>query len=168
MRVTLVGGLVVGLGCAGCMGTATAEDDEPRGVRMVPPSGVAGAGGSGAQQAPQEFPEPDPADELGAECDDTRSVDPHSETLLVSDPELLKGFTLERVAAQIAATSQLPHTALQLVQRLFDTNNSSADGAFPDVVHCDSEQHPVSATPSAGNCTRAEGRLARSPHLFES
>jgi hypothetical protein len=107
--------------------------------------------------------------DLGAPCDPTRTVDGTGASLVVRDLTTLQRFPLQRVLAQIVATAGnvVPVTALELLQRLFDTENTIADGVFADNLHCDYTSDPASASPKPVYCPRAEGRLAKSADLFD-
>ncbi len=60
-------------------------------------------------------------------------------SLIVTDPDLLTAFSLERVLTQIAGQSGDPAaTALRIFEAMFDTQNMAADGKdYP--FHCDDE-----------------------------
>lgn len=109
--------------------------------------------------------EPDPGPtlvELGAECDPTRGVKADGSELIVRDPEVLVDFSLERVLLQLAERARVERSPEHLLQRLFDTENTTAEGAFSDVPHCDSAENAAFLNEKAVDCPRAEGRLARS------
>lgn len=100
-------------------------------------------------------------------CDPSYTVQPDGPALLVNNPEALKGFTLERVLTQILerdGTSTMG--AEELLQRLFDTENSEATGVFPGVAHCDSPENTAFKNAPAVDCPRAEGALAKSTGMF--
>jgi len=105
-------------------------------------------------------------DDLGAACDMGRGVPADGKGLIVRDPEVLAAFSLERTLQQLAATAGVTRTPEQLLQRLFDTENTTADGVFPDVQHCDSPENLAFFGTKAVDCPRAEGQLAKSPGLF--
>lgn len=143
-----------------------------------PPSPAAsgrGTGGAGGSQAAPEFPGlggipilgPSPSDpdfDFGADCDTSRTLGALEPALLIRDPAVLSELSLEGVLAQIIRSSGASLTPLQLLQRLFDTENTEADGVFPGVTHCDLDT--PDAAGGAVECPRAEGRLARSEGLF--
>jgi hypothetical protein len=108
---------------------------------------------------------PEPED-LGAPCDIHRSVESGGPALLVRDAAVLERFSLERVLKQIVASSGATMAPGDLLQRLFDTENTSAAAAFADVTHCDDPMHPAFRTDQANSCARAEGRLATSTGLL--
>jgi hypothetical protein len=68
MRINLGGGIWLALCCLGCAALST--EDEPPG--FMPVVGASGSAGS-STQPPVEV-------DLGAACDETRSVDPGGET----------------------------------------------------------------------------------------
>jgi hypothetical protein len=103
---------------------------------------------------------------LGAPCDPTRSVQSDGPALLVRDPDILSRFPLDRVLGQIVATAGAQMTPEELLQRLFDTENTAATGAFPDAVHCDDAENEAFSHAEAVDCPRAEGALAKSGGLF--
>jgi hypothetical protein len=104
--------------------------------------------------------------DLGAECDLRRGVAADGRGLIVNDPEVLVAFSLERTLRQIAATAHVTLTPEQLLQRLFDTENTTADGVFADVRHCDDPQNSAFFLAKAVDCPRAEGRLAQSTSML--
>lgn len=110
-------------------------------------------------------PVPD-ADELGAVCDPKRGVGPDGAQLIVRDPEVLADFSLERVLTQIAQSVRVTTPPLQLLQRLFDTENTTASGAFADVTHCDAAENPAFRAAAAVDCPRVEGKLATSAGML--
>ncbi len=105
--------------------------------------------------------------ELGLKCNPTLSVKSDGQGLIVRDPEVLAHFTLERVLGQLIRLSgDRTRTPLDMLQRLFDTENTIAGSAFADVPHCDSTDNPAFANGAPTNCPRAEGALARSSGLL--
>jgi len=60
-------------------------------------------------------------------------------TLEATDAHGQRRFSLYRVLDQIAATSKASHrpSAAEMYKRIFDTNNTKADGLFHDGQHCD-------------------------------
>ncbi len=101
-------------------------------------------------------------------CDMSRSVSSDGSALLVTDPEVLSHFSLERVLQQIIDKSPLQDTTPEeMLKRLFDTQNATASAVFPDVLHCDSPDNAAFKNGPAADCPRAEGALAKSPGLFD-
>lgn len=82
------------------------------------------------------------------------------------DPEVLAEFPLERVLAHVAGSVNVDTPPLQLLQRLFDTENTTATAAFADVTHCDAIDNAAFAAAKAVDCPRAEGKLATSDGLL--
>lgn len=125
--------------------------------------------------ADETTPEPDPISEPQPQtcnampaCDSQIQVDTNGPGLLVTDPEVLAEFPLEKVVRQILDFQGVDWTAEETMQRLFDTMNSNADRRFDDVIHCDSDLSP--ATQFKGDsflCPRAEGILASSEGFFQ-
>ncbi len=100
-------------------------------------------------------------------CDRSLSVKGDGRGLVIQDPAVLSRFTLERVLAQLISLSgDGPRTPLDILQRLFDTENTSAGGAFSDIPHCDSQGNLAFANGAPIDCPRAEGALARSAGLL--
>ncbi len=104
--------------------------------------------------------------DLGATCDAGRSVQSDGAALLVRDPETLSRFSLARVLRQIISTAGATITPAELLQRLFDTENTTAAGVFADNVHCDDPDNHAFAEAKAVDCPRAEGGLAQSAGLL--
>lgn len=147
---------------AGCMGVGnpgTPGDTTTTGAGGSGSSGSAGGAGTGGEPF---FPDPGtPA------CDPTLSVKSDGPALLVNDPAVLAGFSMERVLKQLIDRSgPTTVTPLDLLQRLFDTENTVADGAFADVVHCDDPLNGAFKNNPADGCPRAEGALAHSEGLL--
>src|SRR5205809_1093508 len=90
--------------------------------------------------------------DLGATCDASRSVKSDGAALLVRDAETLSRFSLERVLAQIIATAGATITPPELLQRLFDTENTTASGVFGDNVHCDDPDNGAFKQVKAVDC----------------
>ena len=96
-------------------------------------------------------------------------VNPNSRAMVVTDPEVLARFSLERVLQQIIDRANFGNTTtLQMMQQLFDTQNSEATGVFPDVVHCDDPENDAFNVAPAKFCPRAEGKLATSTGFFQA
>jgi hypothetical protein len=100
---------------------------------------------------------------LGASCDPTRAVAADSRALLVQDGEVLERIPLERVLRQIIQTGSGDLTPLEMLQRVFDTENATTNAVFTDVTHCD--QLPAH---ERVECPRVEGRLASSSALLRA
>ena len=135
-------------------------------------AGAAGSAqaGSGAVSSPPLIdigPQPSPRD-LGADCDPSWSVESASNALLDRDPAVLARFPLERVLTQIIQTAEftpagsVKPTPLELLQRLFETENTATGGTFAENSHCDDA---VGGVPTV-DCPRAEGKLATSMGLL--
>jgi hypothetical protein len=137
------------------------EDTTPggsgAGTMLQPPLGAAGS---------LTLPLPATRDDLGAACDPARGVAADGPGLIVRDPEVLAAFSLERSLQQLAASAGVTLSPEQLLQRLFDTENTTATGVFPDVQHCDDPENAAFRAAKAVDCPRAEGRLATSTGLF--
>lgn len=116
-------------------------------------------------QLPEQPSFPDPLDP--AQCDPTITVKSDGPALLVRDPAVLESFALERVLTQllerIGDTSLTP---LELLQRLFDTENDEASAVFADAVHCDSPANLAFKNSPSVDCPRVEGALAASSGLL--
>lgn len=108
------------------------------------------------------FPEPAPL-----LCQPNIAVEPNSRALVVTDPEVLARFSLERVLQQIIDRSGMSSTPLLLMQQLFDTQNSVGAGVFPDIMHCDDPRNIAFRDAPAAFCPRAEGKLAKSTGFFQ-
>ena len=106
-------------------------------------------------------------EDLGAACDETRSVSSDGSALLVRDPAALSSVTLERVLAQLIATAGGSSAPQELLKRLFDSINTRQMGVFADNFHCDDVDRGF---PNARviDCPRAEGKLASSASLLKS
>lgn len=110
---------------------------------------------------PDEEPQTEPA------CDAAATVASDSRALLVTDPAALARFPLESVLAQILARGMdASTTPLELLQRLFDTDNPDGAAVFADGVHCDSALNLAHANGPAAFCPRVEGVLSASPGLL--
>lgn len=147
-------GMLAGCGSHSNSGTPTGEGGSAGNVGEGGEGGTgeAGAGGSGA--AP-------------ATCTPSVEIASDSRSFIVTDPEVLAKFSLERVLQQLIdeAGGPLGFTPLELLQRLFDTENTTAGGAFADVAHCDTFSFAfMNEAPT--HCPRAEGALATDPNLL--
>jgi len=160
---TCVGSLVLGLGLlGGCSSTPHGD-----------PGGPVGEGGSAAAGSTGGFGNGGSAGEGGAieppTCTPTVAIEPNSRALVITDPEILAKFSLERVLQQMITSANppvsIPITPLELLQRLFDTENAAAGGAFADVPHCDEFSFAFMNAPVT-HCPRAEGALATNPNLL--
>ena len=161
--------LRVGLGVlwAALLMLAAACGSEPGATSLAAADKPADVAAQPAPVSPGIIIPPQPhRDDLGAECDPNRGVAPDGRDLIVTDPEVLAAFPLERTLRQIAETAGVALTPEQLLQRLFDTENTTAEGVFSDVVHCDDPENRAFADAPAVDCPRAEGRLAKSTSMF--
>lgn len=114
-------------------------------------------------------PEQPPFDTPSLVCKPDIVVNPNSRAMIVTDPEVLARFSLERVLQQIIDRASFGNnTPLQLMQQLFDTQNSTATAVFPDVVHCDDPENDAFNIAPAKFCPRAEGKLASSTGFFQA
>lgn len=104
------------------------------------------------------------------ECNpDAAVVKSDGSSLVITDPAILSQFSLERVLDQIISTSPLPNiTPLELLQRIFDTENTAANGIFADGFHCDAQDNPAFVNGASKSCPRAEGALATNPNLLKA
>jgi len=99
-------------------------------------------------------------------CDATFKVT-STNALVVTDPAVLANFTLERVLDQIILTSGSQNLgALEMLQRLFDTENDAANAVFTKNAHCDDVDNRAFKNDTATDCPRAEGALAKSAGLL--
>ena len=141
------------------------EDRPPQ----ASPDPVASAGSAPVAGSAPSVDTPTPpgaeAELLGAACDPSREVEDNL-ALLVQEPETLARFSLERVLSHVLATAGAQLTPAELLQRVFDTENTGASAAFADGIHCDDADNPAFAAAPAVDCPRAEGRLARSTGLL--
>jgi hypothetical protein len=99
-------------------------------------------------------------------CDPARSVSSDSPALLERDPAALAGFSLERVLLRLSETAGGSALPLEMLQRLFDTLNTAAMGAYADNVHCDDAANRAFQNARPAECPRAEGVLATSGALL--
>jgi hypothetical protein len=107
------------------------------------------------------LPPTGPDDPNALICRPEIKVDAKSRALVVTDPEVLERFSLGRVLNQLISRMQVPVQPLELMQYLFDTQNSTANAVFPAAVHCDSPDNLIAgALPTS--CPRTEGKLANS------
>jgi hypothetical protein len=165
MRAKSLGGSLVVLCLSGCYDGAPPEHFFAAAGTGPAAAGAAGTAAGTSSMLPINVGG-SAANELGAECDETRSVASDDDALLVRDPEILKSFSLQRVLEQIISTSTAAITPAQLLQRLFDTENAHADAVFADVMHCNDEGNQAFLFNPGPGCGRSEGRLARSPDLL--
>lgn len=104
-----------------------------------------------------------------AECDPDVTVEGDSPALMVTDPEALEKLQLKAVLTTLLARSaDAETTPLELMQRLFDTNNADASGHEYAEMHCDTSTNFAHANGPATECPRAEGALAASDGFFEA
>src|SRR5690242_15675061 len=75
------------------------------------PTGGGGSGSGGSIEPPT--------------CTPTVAIEPNSRALVITDPEILAKFSLERVLQQMIEKTEpsASTTPLELLQRLFDTEN---------------------------------------------
>lgn len=162
-------GLLLGLACNSFDGPArdavppSAPQPANGGATFgsIPPILIGGTGGTLTLTTPF-----DPNDDLGADCDPARGVPADGLGLVVRDPEVLAAFSLERTLQQLLSSAEVARTPLELLQRLFDTENTTLDGVFSDVRHCDAPDNFAFQPALAVDCPRAEGRLAKSTGLL--
>ena len=100
-------------------------------------------------------------------CKPDIAVDSNSRALVVTDPEVLARFGLERVLQQLIDRSGIASTPLHMMQHLFDTQNSIGTGVFSEVMHCDDPGNVAFREAPAAFCPRAEGKLATSTGFFQ-
>lgn len=129
-----------------------------KGPRPQPPLGVGGSTTLPAVDVPR--------DDLGAACDRGRGVTKDGLGLIVRDPDVLAAFPLTRTLQQIISAADVTLSPDEFLQRLFDTENTTTDGVFLDVQHCDSAENLAFAHTKAVDCPRAEGRLAKSTSML--
>jgi hypothetical protein len=100
-------------------------------------------------------------------CNPALSVSSDGPALIVRDPEVLAPFQLERVLAQLVERASHGGMAPEeLLQRLFDTENTTAAGRFANNAHCDSAGNAAFKNGPAVDCPRAEAALATSSGMF--
>jgi hypothetical protein len=118
---------------------------------------------------PGPKPEPQTACNTAPACNDQIEVDPNGPALLVTDPEILAEFPLEKVIKQILDFQGIEWAPEEMMQRFFDTMNTEQDGKFADVVHCNSDFNPATQFKNGDSfiCPRAEGILASSKGFFK-
>lgn len=160
----LVAGLAVGCsandlapGSSGSSSNSSNPPDEPNGVIGYPGDSALDPN---APQAPMG-----PEDPNALVCRPNIIVDAKSRALVVTDPEVLERFALERVLQQLIDQTQRSTTPLELMQHLFDSENSKATAIFPNAVHCDDPDNLI-VNASPASCPRAEGKLAASTGFF--
>jgi len=133
----------------------------------------ASGGGQGVPGDPAD-PPPDVWDEPpipprypGLLCNPDIEIAADGRALVVTDPEVLARFSLERVVTQIVDRSNKAVSPEELVRRLFDAQNDAANAVFADNAHCDDVASGASQNGLAVDCPRAEGALASSEGLFQ-
>jgi hypothetical protein len=92
-------------------------------------------------------------------------VDP-ARSLMVTDPVVLAHFPLQSVLTQIISKAHVGRPdPLDLYRRWWDSQNTKAQGLFPDAIHCD-DQVDGKGNPGINGfpiqCPRNEGALAKS------
>jgi hypothetical protein len=151
---------LAGLCLTGCMGGGLTDlrGDDPETIAETPVTA----------DFPSHPPEDPPFDPITpTSCDPKITVKSHGSALLVRDPAALAGFQLERVLKQLILLSgDGSSTPEQLLQQMFDTENTTAGGVFTDTPHCDDPTNGAFKNAPAINCPRAEGALATSAGLF--
>lgn len=162
----VVAGLaLMGWATIGC--TADAKPYAPEGSQPPNTSGPKDPPGTSDPTIdPGEIPPVNGGEVSNLECRPDIVVEPNSRALIVTDPEVLERFGLERVLQQLVNNSPNWVTPLQLVRSLFDTENAKANGVFPDVVHCDDAENIAFGEAPAKFCPRAEGKLAMKTGFF--
>lgn len=102
-------------------------------------------------------------------CDASITVDPNGPALMITDPAVLAEVPLEKVVTQLLQYRGVDWSAQEMMQRLFDTMNTTADGKFDDAFHCDGGDNPALFNKSGDSfaCPRAEGQLASSAGFFK-
>src|SRR5262249_28832196 len=141
--------------CSGPSSRVSATPSAPEADGGAPPNILAfGEGGTSVEI------------DLGAPCDAARTVQSDGSALVVRDEEVLARFPLERILGRIIGTAGGTISPTELLQRIFDTENTSAGGAYPDGAHCDDPKDSARPLAGAVSCPRAEGSLARSGGFF--
>ncbi len=109
----------------------------------------------GGATAPGDDPaEPDPA---------LVEIAPDSAALLVTDPAALQGLTLRDVLYNLDWNGD---NHVGLLQRMFDTFNTSDSAVHEGAIHCDAENNAAFANAPPASCPRPEGSLAASTGFF--
>src|SRR5690348_12552457 len=123
---------LAGLFLTGCLGGRLGGS----GSDVDDPDAIAETPGTDVPISPPSDPPFDPF--TPTSCDPKITVKSHGSALLVRDPAALAGFQLERVLKQLILLSgDAALTPEQLLQRMFDTENTIAGGVFKDNPHCD-------------------------------
>jgi hypothetical protein len=111
---------------------------------------------------------------VGATCPDVPACDagitvaPDSPALILRDPEVLAELPLDRVLGRMLELGDdLDTTPEELIQRVFDSNNTTQSGAFADGIHCDSPDNRAHENAPAAFCPRTEGALAMTKGFFD-
>ncbi len=166
--LVVVGLALMGSVTIGC--TSDAKPDLPDGFQppnTPAPDGTPAVPPTDPIVDPDAIPPVNSGDPSALTCHPEIVVDPNSRALIVTDPEVLARFGLERVLQQLVNNSPNWVTPLQLLQGLFDTENAQANGVFADVVHCDDEENIAFGKSPAMFCPRAEGKLATRTGFFK-
>jgi len=101
------------------------------------------------------------------ECDETLSIASDSNALLVTEPESLAELPLALVLTELLAIEgDVDTTPMRLLAQMFDQNNDTAGGVYPEEAHCDSPSNPAHVNGPAALCPRSEGALAKSTGFF--
>lgn len=121
------------------------------------------------QQPPPDTSPPDiPLGQPTLTCNPNIKIDPTSRAMIVTDPEVLARFSLERVLTQLVKNAPFDGVEpLVMLQQLFDSQNSKVTGIFPDVIHCDDPGNGAFGSAPAKFCPRVEGKLASSTGFFQ-
>lgn len=111
--------------------------------------------------------EPEPQSNCPAPaCVPGVTVDPHGPAVIVTDPEVLAGFSAQKVFSKLAVSASDPFmSADMLIERLFDTLRPAATSLFPEGAHCDAVVDNVSL--DAADCDRPEADLVLEGGFFE-
>lgn len=103
------------------------------------------------------------------QCDLSVTVAADSPALLVTDPLALSALPIEDVLDQLAPKRRLDDgpSPLEVLQRMFDSNNDAANAQFAEAVHCDSGDNVAHSNGPAASCPRPEGVLAKGDGLLQ-
>lgn len=156
LSFAVIGGSLVGCG------------SEPRGDDSSGEGGSAGTTGDGGYGGGQSGGSSGSGGQ-DVTCTPTVEIASNSRSLMITDPAILAKFSLERVLQQMITKTDDPNAAtftpLEFLQRMFDSENTAAGGAFADVPHCDQFNFAFMNAPPT-HCPRVEGALATNPNLL--
>jgi hypothetical protein len=163
MVAALAAGCVVGCGNGGSGG----------GKAVPPLPGLPGTPDEPSDPGIPGEPEPGPQFQCNAPaaCNESIKVDANGPALIVTDPEVLAEFPVEKVVTHLLefeGVDKADVSANEMLQRLFDTMNNEAGAAFDEledgVTHCDSANNPATLNKNGDSfiCPRPEGALAYS------